>query len=157
MRKTKTGSSRRKGDEYQDLTALQFSLESYTANSDFELFIEYEKAGSLDDVCIISPSKVTALQVKHSVNDNDVYTIEDFTDEDSPVYLKKFADSWSKIAADFPDKEIELRLRSNRSINADIASMLDSTGCFDSKFRENRYYKANRELRTALFKASGLS
>ena len=41
-RKTKTGSSRRKGDEYQDLTALQLALELYIADIDFELFIEYE-------------------------------------------------------------------------------------------------------------------
>ena len=46
--KSKTGSSRRKGDEYQDLTALQLALESYIAGEEFQLFIEYEQAGSLE-------------------------------------------------------------------------------------------------------------
>ena len=56
MRLTKTGSSRRKGDEYQDLTALQLVLESYIEGRDFQVFIEYEKAGSLDDVVVVLPS-----------------------------------------------------------------------------------------------------
>ena len=41
-RATKTGSSRRKGDDYQDLTALQIVLESYIERTDFQIFIEYE-------------------------------------------------------------------------------------------------------------------
>ena len=59
--KSKTGSSRRKGDEYQDLTALQLALESYIAGEEFQLFIEYEEAGSLDDVVIVFPCIVTTI------------------------------------------------------------------------------------------------
>ena len=49
----KRGSSRRKGDEYQDLTALRLALECYISRKPFQMFLEYEKAGNLDDIVLV--------------------------------------------------------------------------------------------------------
>jgi hypothetical protein len=70
--KSKRGSSRRKGDEYQDLMALQLALELYIKRQKYQLFVEYEKAGSLDDIVIEQSDRVDAYQVKYAVSPNEV-------------------------------------------------------------------------------------
>lgn len=157
MRRTKIGSSRRKGDEYQDLTALQLVLESYIDRRDFQVFIEYEKAGSLDDVVVVFPDCVDAYQVKHAVSDNAVYVADDLTDPDSVVFVEKFAKSWKKLATEFPSRQLTLYLRSNRALDAQLAEVVTGNGFFDDKFRENRYRKEKRKLRAAIFESTGLS
>ena len=63
MTKTnKRGSSRRKGDEYQDLTALRLALENYIARTTFEMFLEYEKSGNLDDIVLLQGTKIEAIR-----------------------------------------------------------------------------------------------
>jgi len=157
MRQTKTGSSRRKGDEYQDLTALQLVLESYIDGRDFKVFIEYEKAGSLDDVVVVLSDRIDAYQVKHAVSDNAVYVADDLTDEASVVFFEKFAKSWKKLVQEFPSKKLTLHLRSNRALDALLAEVVMNEGFFDDKFRENRYRNKKRELRAAIFDSTRLS
>ena len=157
MRRTKTGSSRRKGDEYQDLTALQLVLESYIDRHDFQVFIEYEKAGSLDDVVIVLPDSVDAYQVKHAVSDNAVYVTDDLTVPKSVIFVEKFAKSWKKLLTEFPSRQLTLHLRSNRALDAQFAEVVTGDGFFNDKFRENRYRKEKRKLRAAIFESTGLS
>lgn len=155
-RATKTGSSRRKGDEYQDLTALQLVLESYIDHASFQVFIEYEKAGSLDDVVLLLPGEIHAYQVKHAVSPTAVYGVKDITDANSVVFIEKFAKSWSSLVSQFSDRKLYIYLRSNRALDADLASLVDDSGYFDEKFRENRYRSDKRKLRKSIFEASGL-
>lgn len=155
-RLTKTGSSRRKGDEYQDLTALQLALEAYINKSQFQVFIEYEKAGALDDVVVVQAANVDGYQVKHAVSENAVYVADDFTNPKSVVFIQKFAKSWQKILKEFPKRTISLHLRSNRSLDAQLAEVVTEEGLFDNKFRENTYRKEKRKLRESLFTATGL-
>ena len=157
MRLTKTGSSRRKGDEYQDLTALQLVLESYIEHRDFQVFIEYEKAGSLDDVVVVHPGFVDAYQVKHAVNDNAVYVADDLTNPNSVVFVEKFAKSWKKLAAEFPSRQLKIHLWSNRALDAQLAGVVTSNGFFEDKFRENRYLKEKRKLHAAIFESTRLT
>jgi hypothetical protein len=156
-RVTKTGSSRRKGDEYQDLTALQLALEYYIDGREFELFIEYEKAGSLDDVVIVSADRVDGYQIKHAVSHHAVYAADDLISDDSPVFIRKFSESWKKLAVSFEGKQLSLHLRTNRGLDAQLGELIDATGVFDAKFQANRYYKEKRKLRKRLFDATGLS
>jgi hypothetical protein len=156
-RKTKTGSSRRKGDEYQDLTALELALELYINGTDFELFIEYEKAGSFDDVLVVSLDRVDGYQVKHAVNDNAVYIADDLTSSKSSVFIEKFAKSFNRLKEEFPDREIGLHLRSNRGLDAQLGKLVDGAGFFDQKFQQGRYRKEKGELRKALKDATGLN
>ena len=72
--KSKRGSSRRKGDEYQDLAALRLALELYIRHQEYQLFINHKKAGSLDDIVMDFNDGVDAYQVKYAVNPNKVYT-----------------------------------------------------------------------------------
>ncbi len=156
-RTTKTSSSRRKGDEYQDLTALQLALEAYVSACDFKLFVEYERAGSLDDVVLMTPDAVTGYQVKHAVSDHAVYAADDFTNTDSVVFLEKFAASWKKLSNAFPSRQIRLHLRSNRALDAPLAEVVTNEGLFDENFRNNRYRKDKGRLRAAIFKSTALS
>lgn len=153
---SKTGSSRRKGDEYQDLTALQLTLEAYIGSYDFQLFIEYEEAGSLDDVVVVMPNCVDAYQVKHAVSENAVYIADDFSNKDSVVFFEKFAKSWKKLATDFPDRQLRLHLRSNRAMDVQLAGIVTEEGLFAEKFRENRYRNEKRKLRAAILESTGL-
>lgn len=157
MPHTKTGSSRRKGDEYQDLTALQLVLESYIDNRDFQVFIEYEKAGSLDDVVVVLPDCVDAYQVKHAVSDNAVYIADDLTNQDSVVFVEKFVTSWKRLETEFPGRQLSIYLRSNRALDSQLAAVVTESGLFDHKFRDNRYRKEKRGLREAIFESTGLS
>jgi len=157
-RRAKTGSSRRKGDEYQDLTALQLVLEAYIRARDFKVFIEYEKAGSLDDVVVILPDCVDGYQVKHAVSDNAVYVVDDLTNRDSVVFIEKFAKSWKKLEKELPNRQLTIHLRSNRALDAQLAEVVTDEGFFDEKFRENRYRKEKkRKLRGVIFESTGLS
>jgi energy-coupling factor transporter ATP-binding protein EcfA2 len=155
-RQTKVGSSRRKGDEYQDLTALALALGAYIRHEAFELFIEYEKAGSLDDVVLVVPSAVDAYQIKHAVSGNAVYTSDDLTNENSVVFLRKFAESWQRLVSQFSSRAIRLHLRSNRSLDAPLSEVVGEDGLFDAQLREGRYRKEKATLRQRLKEASGL-
>lgn len=157
LSKTKTGSSRRKGDQYQDLTALQLVLEAYIAGHEFQVFIEYEKAGSLDDVVVLLPNFIDGYQVKHAVSDNAVYIADDFTKTDSVVFIEKYAKSWRKLVKEFQSRHLKIHLRSNRALDAQLAAVVTDQGFFDEKFRLNNYRKEKRKLRAAIFEASGLS
>jgi energy-coupling factor transporter ATP-binding protein EcfA2 len=120
-------------------------------------FIEYEKAGSLDDVVVVLPDRVDAYQVKHAVSDNAVYVTDDLTNPDSVVFVDKFAKSWKKLVTEFPGRQLSIYLRSNRALDAQLAEVVTGKGLFDDKFRENRYRKERRELRAAIFESTGLS
>ncbi|KRE38162.1 hypothetical protein [Paenibacillus sp. Soil522] len=85
----KRGSSRRKGDEFQDLVALIFALDYYISSKPFSMFLEYEQSGNLDDIVIFDGNNILAQQVKYAVNALSVYEIDDFIDKDSPVYIKR--------------------------------------------------------------------
>jgi len=156
-RLTKTGSSRRKGDEFQDLTALQLILETYIEGDTFQVYIEYDEAGALDDVVVVLPDRVEAYQAKHAVKENAVYVASDLTDEKSVVFIEKFAKGWKKLLNKFPDRKITTHLRSNRTLDSTLAEIVTSEGFFDIKFLENRYRNEKRKLRSSILKASGLN
>ncbi len=104
--KSKRGSSRRKGDEYQDLAALRLALELYIRHQEYQLFINHKKAGSLDDIVMDFNDGVDAYQVKYAVNPNKVYTLDDFTYLKSKVHFKKFSDSWLSLKQQYPSKRL---------------------------------------------------
>ena len=74
----KPGSSRRKGDDFQDLVALQFALEYYIANKPFQMYLEYERSGNLDDIVIFDEEQMIGNQVKYAVHTFDVYEVSHF-------------------------------------------------------------------------------
>ncbi|MNW37240.1 hypothetical protein D3C74_142780 [compost metagenome] len=59
----KQSSSRRKGDDFQDLVALQFALEYYIANKPFQMYLEYERSENLNDIVIFDDEQVIGNQV----------------------------------------------------------------------------------------------
>ena len=157
QKSTKTGSSRRKGDEYQDLTALRLALELYIEGAPFELFIEYEKAGNLDDIVVQRPLQIDAYQVKHAVDPHATYSGDDFLDDKSNVYFGKFAASWKQMAAAHPDLPITVHLRTNRHLDSDLAQIVDADGHFDEKFQQGRYRKEKGRYRQDLERAASIT
>ena len=136
---------------------MQLVLEAYIDAYDFRVFIEYEKAGSLDDVVIVLPDSVDGYQVKHAVSENAVFIVNDLTNKDSVIFIEKFAKSWKKLTKEFPERQLTLHLRSNRSLDAQLAEVVTDEGFFDERFRENRYRKGKRKLREAIFESTDLS
>lgn len=59
-RGTKTAGPIRRGFEYQDLMALRFALELYIENKNFQMYLEYDKSGGLDDIVIFLDNEVHA-------------------------------------------------------------------------------------------------
>ena len=156
--KTKTGSSRRKGDEYQDLTALRLALELYIEMpAPFELFIEYEKAGNLDDIVVQRPQRIDAYQVKYAVDPRATYSDGDFLDKTTNVFFGRFAASWKQMAASHPGVPITVHLRTNRHLDSDLAKVVDANGHFDDKFQQGRYRKEKASYRQALKDAASLT
>lgn len=152
----KRGSSRRKGDEYQDLTALRLALENYIARTPFQIFLEYEKSGNLDDIVLFLGTEIVAYQVKYAVNPLDVYAPSDLIDPKSPVSLKKFSDSWNTMRERFPSYSLTACLCSNRALDADLVDLVASDGAFTTMVIENRRRGNAKVLRSALESASGL-
>ena len=152
----KRGSSRRKGDEYQDLTALRLALECYISRKPFQMFLEYEKAGNLDDIVLVQGTNIRAYQVKYAVNPLDVFRQDDFTDPASTVYFRKFADSWNALRGRYPDHELTVCLRSNRGLDAALVDLVTPGGTFKPKVIEDRRRRDAKKLRSELASASGL-
>ncbi len=136
--KTKTGSSRRKGDEYQDLTALRLALELYVEGAPFKLFIEYENSGNLDDIVVCRSQGVDAYQVKYAVDPHSTYSGNDFLDTTANVFFGRFAESWKRLANSHPGVPITVYLRTNRHLDSDLAQIVDADGHFDDKFQQGR-------------------
>jgi hypothetical protein len=152
----KRGSARRKGDEYQDLTALHFALKACIAGKPFEMFLDYEKAGNLDDIVLFQGSEIFAYQVKYAVNPLAVYQASDFLDPKSPVSIKKFATSWQKLRKRFPDQKITACLCSNRGLDAHLVDFVSPDGRFTPVVIEGRSRGDARKSRSNLAAASGL-
>ena len=153
---SKRGSARRKGDEYQDLTALRLALENYIARTPFEMFLEYEKSGNLDDIVLIQGAEMVAYQVKYAVNRLDVYEPSDLIAPNSPVSLKKFADSWKALRAKFPQYSLIVCLLSNRALDAALVDLVTPEGAFTPEVIEDRKRGNAKRLRSSLASASGL-
>ena len=152
----KRGSSRRKGDEYQDLSALRLALECYISRKPFQMFLEYEKAGNLDDIVLVQGTNIRAYQVKYAVNPLDVFRQDDFTDPASTLYFRKFADSWNALRGSYPDHELTVCLRSNRGLDAALVDLVTPGGAFKSKVIEDSRRGDAKKLRSDLASASGL-
>ena len=153
---SKRGSSRRKGDEYQDLTALRLALENYISRTPFKMFLEYEKAGNLDDIVLFKDAEIVAYQVKYAVNPLDVYEMSDLIDSESPVNLKKFANSWNTMRDRFPSYSLIACLCSNRALDAALVDLVTSEGAFTSEVIEDRRRGNAKKRRSALAATSGL-
>jgi len=150
--KSKRGSSRRKGDEYQDNTALQLALELYIQRQEYQLFIEYEKAGSLDDIVIRHIDMFDAYQVKYAVSPNKVYTLDDFTNSKSKVYFEKFSNSWVSLKQqdiELP-KGLTLYLHTNRALDAELSKLITAEGHFSEQFIEGGKRKRSLVIRQEL-------
>ena len=153
---SKRGSARRKGDEYQDLTALRLALEDYIARTPFEMLLDYEKSGNLDDIVIFKGTEMIAYQVKYAVNQLDVYDTSDLIAPNSLVSLKKFADSWKDLRVKFPRHSLTVCLLSNRTLDAALVDLVTPDGAFRPKVIEDRRRGNAKRLRSSLASASGL-
>src|SRR5947207_15490146 len=100
---TKRGSSRRKGDEFQDLEALRIVLDLYIRRAVFRVFLEYEKTEAVDDIVVVESGGVRAIQAKYSVDNLAVYVPDDFTAPESRTYLGRFAKGWLKARQEYPN------------------------------------------------------
>lgn len=152
----KRGSSRRKGDEYQDLTALRLVLEAYIERTPFEMYQEYEKSGNLDDIVLFLGSKIFAYQVKYAVNPLENYETIDFLNPESPVSIKKFAAGWHIMKQRFPDHRLSVCLCSNRGLDSDLLDLIHPEGTFTHEFIEDRRRGDAKILRSNIALASGL-
>lgn len=152
----KRGSSRRKGDDYQDLIALRLALEHYIARNPFEMYLEFEHSGNLDDIVLFHGSHIAAYQVRYSVNPLGVYRIDDLTDPTSRAYLARFADSWARLRARAPQHSLTAHLCSNRSPDAALADLLTPSGAVKPTVIANRRRGTARQLRARLHAATGL-
>lgn len=154
--KGKRGSSRRKGDEYQDLIALRLTLEAYIERKSFEMHLEYEKSGNLDDIVLFQGSDIFAYQVKYAVNPLENYEMVDFLNLDSPVSIKKFATSWKIMKQRFSDQRLNVCLCSNRGLDNALLDLVNSEGKFKQEVIEDRRRGDAKKLRSDLALATGL-
>ena len=153
---SKRGSSRRKGDEYQDLTALRLALEHYIARMPFEMYLEYEKSGNLDDIVLFLGNEIVAYQVKYAVNPLDVYEASDLIDPGSTVCLKKLSNSWDTMRTRFPGHNLTVCLCSNRGLDSALVDLVTPDGAFKPEVIEDRRRGNAKELRSTLAAASEL-
>lgn len=148
--KSKRGSSRRKGDEFQDFSALRLVLELYSAGEDFSVFLEYEKTEAVDDIVIFTSRSIRAVQAKYAVDPLAVYVPDDFTEVKSRVYFGRYADGWRKARADHPGLELTVELLSNRSRDSMLEGIIGSDGRFAPEFIEGRMRMAAKAFREKL-------
>ncbi|WP_027716778.1 AAA family ATPase [Desulfuromonas sp. TF] len=151
--KPKRGSSRRKGDEFQDLTALKSILNYYIEGKDFKAFLEYEKTDAIDDIVIFSGNKIRAIQAKYAVDPLAVYIQNDFTEKDSRTYFGRYAAGWRKARQIHPGMDIDIELVSNRGRDSSLKGIIGAVGVFLPEFVEGRKRKEAKKFRDDLQKA----
>ncbi|KMO86302.1 hypothetical protein AB840_08710 [Megasphaera cerevisiae DSM 20462] len=152
----KRGSSRRKGDEYQDNIALRLALKAYIDRKPFDMFLEYEKSGNLDDIVMFQGSDISAYQVKYAINSLENYDTADLLDPESPVSFKKFAASWQIMKQRFPERNLTVCLCSNRGLSSALLDLVDVEGRFSCEVIEERRRGEAKKLRSELASISGL-
>jgi len=157
LNKGKQGSSRRKGDEYQDLTSMRFALEYCIERKPMDIYLEYEKSGNLDDIVIFSGTDIFAYQVKYAVNPLENYGVNDLVDSSSPVFFGKFASSWKLLSSRHQSYNLAIGLYSNRGLCSSLVDLLNPNGKFQESVIENRRHNDAKTIRLDLFNASGLT
>jgi hypothetical protein len=143
----KRGSSRRKGDEFQDLTALRVALELYGAGKEFQIFIEYEHATSIDDIVVVLRDGIQAIQAKYAVDPWAVYKSSDFLQKDSRVFFGRLADGWRKLREARPTSRLQVVLLSNRGRDSSLEGIVGSDGRFVQNFIDDKARKAAKAFR----------
>lgn len=150
--RNKRGSSRRKGDEFQDFSALSLSLELYGSGDDFEVFLEYEKTEAIDDIVIFKGKSIKAVQAKYAIDPLAVYVPDDFTDKDSPTYFGKYAKGWKQAKIDHAGFEVSVELLSNRGRDSELERVIGADGNFTSDFIGGTLRKEPKAFRDRLSK-----
>ncbi len=157
--KSKPSSSIRKGFKYQDLQALRLTLELYIENIDFELLMEEDNQGNLDDIQIFRDNKLLAYQVKLATTKHASYKIIDFIDPKDKnkkrIHIKKFANGWRDLKKKYPKKDIRIILLSNHSEGDDLLDIIKQ-GQFQQEFIENKKYKDVKIIRKNLKEQTSL-
>lgn len=150
--RNKRGSSRRKGDEFQDLSALRLVLDLYAKGKDFKVYLEYERTEAIDDIVIFDGQCIHAVQAKYAIDPLAVYTPDDFTDGNSRTYFGKYAKGWMQAKADHATFEVSVELLSNRSRDSELDRVIGSDGNFTGSFIEGTLRKEGRAFRDSLEK-----
>lgn len=153
----KRGSSRRKGDEFQDLTALRLVLELYVAHEEFRVFLEYEQAEAFDDIVIFTAKGIRAVQAKYAVDPLAVYVPEDFTSTESRTYFGRYAAGWMNAGEAHQGQELTIELLSNRGRDSTLEGIIGADGQFTTGFIEGRIRKETKAFRDKLQKACGFA
>ena len=156
VERPKRGSSRRKGDEFQDLTALRLILELYISGEDFQAFLEYEKATAIDDIVIFSSNRMRAVQAKYAIDPLAVYSPADFTSPESRTYFGRYAAGWKKARENHPAYEFTAELLSNRGRDSTLEGIIDADGRFVDKFVQGEMRKEAKTFRDTLKKVCAL-
>ena len=150
--RNKRGSSRRKGDEFQDFSALRLLLELYASGEDFQVFLEYEKTEAIDDIVIFKGKSIRAVQAKYAINPLAVYVPDDFTDDDSPTYFGKYAKGWKQANIDHAGFEVSVELLSNRGRDSELKRVIGADGNFTRDFIDGTLRKEPKAFRDKLAK-----
>ena len=155
--RNKRGSSRRKGDEFQDLSALRVVLELYRDGADFRVYLEYEKAEAIDDIVVFTGQHIRAVQAKYAVDPLSVYVPDDFTDEKSRTFFGKYAEGWRKAKIEHIGCEITVELLSNRSRDSQLEQIIGADGRFTAEFVSGKQRKEPKVFRNKLKTACAFS
>ena len=152
-----SGSSRRKGDEFQDLQALRTVLELYIRRAEFNVFLEYEKTQAADDIVVVQAGAVRAIQAKYSVDNLAVYVPDDFTSPERRTYFGRFAKGWLNAQTAYPNAAVTVELLSNRGRDSQLERIVGADGKFTQLFVDGRMRGAARKFREALLSACGFA
>ncbi len=151
--RNKRGSSRRKGDEFQDLSALRLVLELYRDGAEFRVYLEYEKTEAIDDIVVFTGQHIRAVQAKYAVDPLSVYVADDFTDEKSRTFFGKYAEGWRKAKTDHPGCNVTVELLSNRSRDSELEQIIGADGRFTAEFIAGKQRKEPKVFRDKLITA----
>ncbi len=147
---SKRGSSRRKGDEFQDLTALRLVLELYIEGADFQAFLEYEKASAIDDIVIFSKNTIRAIQAKYAIDPLDVYLPDDFGQTSGRACFGPYAQGWQNLRLAHPNEKLTVELVSNRGRDSTLKPVINSDGCLSPEFVDGRVRGETQQFRKNL-------
>ncbi|MXZ72702.1 MAG: hypothetical protein F4Z04_14540 [Acidobacteria bacterium] len=139
---TRTG-IRRSGDSYQDAVALDV-LVDWLANPNAVEYVrvEADDAGALDDVVILTPDSVVAIQVKFSgypEHEGSSWSLQSLlsagtaspTGQRTHSLLTKWLLSVDKLRKFHPGRTIDARVLTNRSAASDLARALTDGATLD--------------------------
>ena len=114
------------------------------------MYFSNTKTEAVDDMVVVEPGGVRAIQAKYLVDNLAVDVPDDFTAPESRTGIGRFAKGWLNARQEYPNVALTAELLSNRGRDSQLERIIGADGKFTQPFVDGRIRREPRRFRDAL-------